>query len=181
MAAIPSWAEMSERVRLQIMPAGYLETAPLIHRTLSSNACVGCVLEGEQAYSYLGPQSLEHWGISQAEAFRAAYRNHDRAAHGTPVRVGDGTNRFAAIETGDSFDASRLLVSHVRRTIGNELGYPYYAGIPTRDLLICWAADCTREFDAFVRDRIRRDFETEAYALTPEVFVVDRDGLSVQR
>ena len=45
-----------------------------------------------------------------------------------------------------------------------------------RDFLICWNADASEEFVEFAVSKIRKDFETQPYPLSPHLFEVRTDG-----
>jgi uncharacterized protein YtpQ (UPF0354 family) len=79
-----------------------------------------------------------------------------------------------AIQTGDGYDAARLLLPAMRKLAVEQLGEPCYAALPNRDFLILWARSNPEEFQSMVRAQIRQDSESQPYPLTSTVFVVTR-------
>ena len=77
-----------------------------------------------------------------------------------------------AIQTGDGYDAARLLLPAMRKLAVEHLGEPCYAAVPNRDFLIMWSQSNPEEFQTLVRAQVRQDCQSQPYPLTSTVFVV---------
>ncbi|MBE7474551.1 MAG: hypothetical protein DPW09_38075 [Anaerolineae bacterium] len=175
-----SWAEVQEKVLLQLMPARHRQVVPLIYYPLSAEVDIGVVVDLPTAYSYVREKDLARWGVTPAQLYETALKNLEQASAGLEVQFVAGPERFMVIETKDSFDAARLLLSEIRRFVAEELGEPCLAAIPNRDFLIFWSASNSADFNQHVRAQVQRDFETQPYALTAQIFVVTVAGLMVE-
>ncbi len=87
--------------------------------------------------------------------------------------------KFMMLNTHDGYDAARLLVPEFRDFIASKLGYPFHAGIPSRDFLIMWSLDNPDKMKIGFASSIKLDFEEKAYPLTPNVLKVSKNGISV--
>jgi hypothetical protein len=78
---------------------------------------------------------FEEWGVTFYEALEAARHNLE-ASDGMLAKIGDG---FYASTTGDSYDASRLLMLDLVRTL--DLSGEIIAMVPNRDSLFITGSD----------------------------------------
>lgn len=171
--APPLWADAQARLRPQLMPTEYLQQAPatLLSFPLTDDVAIGVVVDRENTYAYVREEDPALWGVTSAEVYEIAVQNLDRASKEIPMHAGPGADRFVAIEAGDGYDAARILVPALRASIAERLGSPFLAAIPNRDFLICWAQGASPEFDAFVREKVRRGNAVQPYPLTAEVLL----------
>jgi hypothetical protein len=93
------------------------------------------------------------------------------------MQSGQGPDRFIGVQAADGYDAARILLPELCGFILSHLGEPFFAGIPNRDFLICWAADCSEQFHAFAREKIAGDYEVQSYPLTPSVIVATAEKI----
>lgn len=165
------WSEVQPRLRPQFMPAEYLEQAPaaLLSFPLNEDVAVGVVVDQENTYAYVRAEDPELWGVSRERVLELAIENLNFASADIPIHSGSGPDRFVAIEAGDGYDAVRLLVPGLRAFIAEHVGSPFFAGIPNRDFLICWAMDASQEFQEFARGKVAADNSEQPYPLTAEV------------
>ena len=75
--------------------------------------------------------------------------------------------KWVGIETKDGFDAARILIPKLREFLAGRLGNPFRFAIPNRDFLICWNTGTSTLFSDFTASKIRKDFETQPYPLSP--------------
>lgn len=174
-----SWEEVRSQVRPQLMPEAYAEQGiELVTDTLGGGVRSGYVIDTEHSYVYVRKADLEAWGISQTDLHRQAQENLGAASADMPMQFIDGPNKLLMAEMKDGFDAVRILLPELREQAIEKLGEPFFAGIPNRDFLAMWSRDGDPKFLERVQEKIRKDFSTQPYALTPTVFEVTRETLT---
>ncbi|HEX7706452.1 MAG TPA: DUF1444 family protein [Thermoanaerobaculia bacterium] len=174
------WSEVRPRLRPQFMPAEYLEQAPapLLFFPLNEDVAIGVVVDQSNTYAYVRAEDAELWGVPADAVFEMAIENLNAASADIPMHSGSDPDRFIAIEAGDGYDAARLLIPGLRAFIADHLGSPFFAGIPNRDFLICWARDASQEFQDFAREKIAADNAEQPYSLTAEVLIATSETIT---
>jgi len=174
---VPSFETASSRLRPQIIPPGYVAQAPILTFPFGDSLVVGVVLDDEQGDFYLKREDADHWGKEPADLLDIAVANLDEASRDLPLTASESDEvRFVAIGTKDGFDAARILLPKLRRAVSDLLGSPFYFGIPNRDFLICWNIDASKRFADFTKEKIRRDFDSQANPLSPSFFEANATG-----
>jgi uncharacterized protein YtpQ (UPF0354 family) len=171
-AAALDWNSARSQLRLQLLPAEYVDTVPLVYKPFAKQAVQGFVLDGADAYQYVLREDLARWDVTIDDASRVAEANLQTASNEIPVNSSSGSDKFLIIQTSDGYDAARLLLPNIRVFAAQQLGSPFYAGVPNRDFLIMWAKSASPDFQAHARSRIETDFAQEPYPLSPSTFEV---------
>ena len=101
-------------------------------------------------------------------------RSESIAAHAAP----DGQGRVSLIlfQTMDGFDASRVLLPTLHDRLREYLGSPFAAGIPNRDILLCFRND--PETVDNLRKQIATDYQNMPHQVTDKLLLVTQDGLA---
>ena len=86
----------------------------------------------------------------------------------------DGQISLILFQTGDGYDASRLLLPTLHDRLREHLGSPFAAAIPTRDLLLCFRND--DETIARVKEQVADDFRRMPHQVTDRLLLVTPDG-----
>jgi hypothetical protein len=172
-----SWADVQEKVLLQLMPVSHRQMVPLVYYPLSPEVEIGVVVDLPTAYSYVREKDLAHWGVTPEQLYEVGLRHLERTSAELAFQYVDGPEHFMIVETKDSFDAARLLLPRIRRFVIEELGEPCLAAVPNRDFLIFWSVSNSANFNQLVRAQVRHDFETQPYALTAKIFIVTTDSV----
>lgn len=125
------------------------------------------------------PNQLRSWKVPLDTVHARAMENMERLSQDTPIAITSsplGSDRFAAIEGDDGYNASRLLVRSFMQRIRNHLDTEIaIVSVPTRDLLIAWAPE--HKDKARLALTAKRFFETQAYPRSPELFVSTHQGV----
>ena len=172
------WDEARNYLMPQLMPTEILKASPveLLHEPVAGGVYLGFVIDTASSYSYVNREDQERWGIEAASLRVAAFSNlHDRS-QGIEMMAFPGENAFYIINTMDGFDAVRLLSREVREVIAEHIGYPFYAGIPNRDFLICWSKNSDAEFQSNMSLQVATDSDQRPYPLSRRVFEVESSG-----
>lgn len=175
------YAAVRLQLRPQIMPPDYAQQAPIVSFPFGRSLAVGIVINLEDSYSYLKREDALRWEKSERDLLDIAIANLDEASGKLPMQASEGEEaRWVGIETKDGFDAARILIPELREFLAARLGSPFRFGVPNRDFLICWNQSASRKFSDFTAEKLREDFETQPYALSPHVFEVTHDGAIVE-
>src|SRR5206468_6093518 len=81
-------------------------------------------------------------------------RSESMAAHAAQDE--DGKINLILFQTMDGYDASRILLPTLHERLREHLGSPFAAGIPNRDILLCFRND--DETVARLREQIADDY-----------------------
>jgi uncharacterized protein YtpQ (UPF0354 family) len=165
------WEEARGKLRLQLMRTEHTLRAPVITFPLAGEVVVAVAIDLAHAYSYVSPANLEHWKVTEELAYEQALSNLEEASAGIQIHATEAP-LLLAIQTGDGYDAARLLLPAMRNLAIEHLGEPCYAAVPNRDFLIMWSQSNPEEFQTLVRAQVRQDCESQPYPLTSTVFVV---------
>jgi hypothetical protein len=88
--------------------------------------------------------------------------------------------RLIMVDTKNSLDASRLSHPDLHRLLSGPLGSPFYAGIPNANTLVAFSAGDNSLFDHVLR-QIQRDYDTAAYPITRQPFLVTSAGVALAK
>jgi uncharacterized protein YtpQ (UPF0354 family) len=171
-AATATWDEGRPRVRVQFIRSAYASRFPVITYPFAGEIVIAVAIDRPHAYSYVSPQDLERWGVTRDSLYQEAIANLQEASAGIQLHATEAPERIMAIQTGDGYDAARLMLPAMRELAIDHLGEPYYAAIPNRDFIIMWSSSNSEEFQGLVRKQVLLDFESQPYPLTSAVFVV---------
>jgi hypothetical protein len=85
--------------------------------------------------------------------------------------------RVIIVDTDDSLASSRLLHPELHKLFSSALGSTFYGGIPCRNTLVLFSD--RKALKARVGRRLRQDYKASPYPITPQPFLVTRDGIAV--
>ncbi len=174
-----SLEDLHDQILPQIMPAEYVDTAPLplVSFALATGIRIGLVADFPQTYMYLRQADLKRWEISREDIYEIAIKNLEESSREVDIHLNEnGAKTFLAIESGDGYDAARILAPGLQEFFAKHLGETFRFGIPNRDFLICWRVDCAEEFQAQMAGKMVQDNSERPYPLSPSVFVRNSEG-----
>src|SRR5206468_11400673 len=88
----------------------------------------------------------------------------------------DGEINLILFQTMDGYDASRILLPTLHERLREHLGSPFAAGIPNRDILLCFRDD-DETLDR-LRKQIATDNRTMPHPVTDKLLLVTPDGIA---
>lgn len=171
-----AWEDAVGRLSVQLMPAEYAERMPLVTRQFADGIAVGIVVDGETTYRYVNHDDAISWKVDDAALFNRALANLAVRSKGMAFEAEPGTAPVIFVQTGDGFDAARILLPSLREDVARQLGEPFYAGIPNRDFLVMWSSRAGEEFRLRVAQLIASDCQQQSHPLSCKVLRVWRDG-----
>jgi len=153
--------------------------AAMLGQQLVDGLHVCYVLDDEQSISYVSPGLFDSWHISLDELHEVAIQNLVHLSATLPAHAAQDEDRRVSvilIQLLDGYDAARILLPGLYDHLRGHLGGPFAAGIPNRDILICF-----RDEPETV-DRIRRqivaDHRSMPHQVTDRLFLITADGIA---
>lgn len=170
--ATPPWAQARGMVRPQLAPRNYTEKIPLVHEALDEYIVSAYVIDSDAGYQYVLEDDLKKWKIGVPELRAAANENLEAASREMAMQASNGQEKFIAVQVLDGYDAARILMPGLRKFLAEQLGSPFYAALSNRDFLVVWSGQNSQAFKEFAANKARKDFQTQPYSLSPNVFRV---------
>src|SRR5690606_35857472 len=88
----------------------------------------------------------------------------------------DGTPRAVIVASGDSYDASRLMLPELYNKLSEVLGPNLLVGVPNRDFMIVLTED-DHELVENVSNQVKIDGETRPYSISGKLYRLTKDGV----
>ena len=176
-AESPSWESARPRLRPQLMPSEFLAKLPAAHRPFCEGVVQAYVVDLPASYQYVTLDNLKKWNVTLSAVDESATANLEAASKATELTALKGEQKLLLVGTGDGYDAARILLPSFRRFVIQQLGEPFNAAVPNRDLLILWGSTSPPEFQAHVREMISESFRTQPYPLTPSILRVTQERI----
>ncbi|MBS0195659.1 MAG: DUF1444 family protein [Planctomycetes bacterium] len=85
--------------------------------------------------------------------------------------------KAAIISQHDGYDAARLLLGGLYERLAPQLGGDFYVATPARDMFVALSPR-PNPFISRLRDRVMQDFRRLPYPISPDFFLVTRDGVA---
>lgn len=128
-----------------------------------------------------GPVSTEQlikWGVDADDLDHIARQNLAQCQPGLELQLFKNDDTTAALfNTGDGYDASRLLLDQLYPKLSPEMGGNFLVAIPTRDVFIAFPDRPSAFLDKLLK-RISSDFRVLPYPITSDLFLVTMDGVA---
>ena len=175
--------DVREAILPVLKPAGYVRpdgpTAHLAHRAWLADVIVCYSIHGAKTLRFISRTDLARWALDYQGLHDLAMANLQRlplpacpeAPPGPPAGV-------VMLSAGDSLDAVRLLDPRLHDAVAPLVGSPFYAGVPERDSLVLFPSGARGALER-VRGALRDHFERAPYPISPQVFIVRPDGVTV--
>ncbi len=179
------WEEVRDQILPVLKPRDYIQpdgpTRHLLTSEWLSDVVICYVIRNKKFFRFVTGWDVDRWGTTVQELHQIALDNLARLPWPTQLvgaRQNDG-GRLILVETNDNLAASRLLHPDFHKLFSGPLGSPFWAGIPDRDTLVAYSD--RRGLKQRMIRKLRKDCRTSAYSITPQPFLVTRDGIAPSR
>ena len=181
----PDARQPFEEVRPRIMPMIAPDPGDIadlgVTQPLVQGLAVAYAVDQDRSVSYVTPQRVAQWGITQEELHAAALENllkrsEELEAHAAQDE--QGSIYLILFQTMDGYDASRLLLPNLHEKLRGHLGSPFAAAIPNRDILLCFRND--EAAVAKLLPQIQADYGRMPHQLTDRLLLVTADGIAAR-
>ncbi|HLO40790.1 MAG TPA: DUF1444 family protein [Phycisphaerales bacterium] len=119
------------------------------------------------------------WKLTPEELDLIARENLDQYSPELEIQFVESKEggRAAIVCEHDGYDAARLLLSDLHSRLATRLGGDFYVATPARDMFVAMSTG-PETFLERLKDRVNQDFRRLPYPISPELFLVTRDGVA---
>ena len=180
----PDLGATFEEVKDRILPMivnGTPEDGPegIVTQVLVDGLLVAYAIDNDRTIAYIPRKRFEAWGISVDDLHKTAVDNlvlRSEAISAHAAQDEDGRVNLILFQTMDGYDASRVLLPTLHDRLKEHLGSPFAAGIPNRDILLCF-----RDDDATIArlsQQIADDYRRMPHQVTDRLLLITPDGIA---
>lgn len=154
---------------------------PVLRRTLVDKELdMLAVLDTGRTLRFISRDDLDKWdGTSEDDVFFFARENLLALAEDLQLQTladPDGTPKAVIVATGDSYDASRLVLPTLYEKLAEVIGPNLLVGVPNRDFMIILNAD-DEELVTNVAAQVKADAQQRPYPINGKLFKLTKDGV----
>jgi hypothetical protein len=173
-----------EELKERILPMILSEKDVASHRhtvmqPLIEGLHVAYAIDSDRTIAYIPESQFEAWHVTRDELHEAAIENlvtRSEAMNAHAAQDEEGRVNLILFQTMDGYDASRVLLPSLHEKLREYLGSPFAAGIPNRDILLCFRND--DDTVARLRDQIGEDHRKMPHGVTDKLLLVTADGIA---
>ncbi len=170
-----------DRIFPAILPDAFIATlgTSIVSQPLMNGVHIAYALDHDRTISYLPQSVFEDWGMELDAVHETALENLVKKSHQINAHAAkDSEDRVSLIlfQTMDGYDAARILLPTLHERLKGMLGSPFCAGIPNRDILLCFRSD--DETVERLKKQIGRDFRQQPHQITSDLFLITPDGIA---
>jgi uncharacterized protein YtpQ (UPF0354 family) len=176
------WDEARTQLLPLIKPRDYIRPdGPTRHQLITEwlpGVIICYALKVKNLFRFVTGWDVDRWETDAKTVHDLAVENLRRLPWPERLegaRQRDG-GRVIVVQTNDSMASSRLLHPELHRLFSGPLGSPFWAGIPDRDTLVVYSD--RRQLKQRIARRLRIDYRSSAYSITPRPFLVTADGIA---
>jgi hypothetical protein len=175
-----SFDELKERILPMVLPESaeggyqYVVWAPLV-----PGLRIAYAIDSDRTISYIPTAHFESWNISKDQLHETAIENlisRSQALSAHAAQDDEGDINLILFQTGDGYDASRIMLPTLHDRLREHLGSPFVAAIPTRDILLCFRND--EETVSRLREQIADDYDRMPHQVTNRLLLITADGIA---
>jgi hypothetical protein len=175
--------EVKDRILPMILTSSATEppAAGVVTQPLVEGLMIGYAIDNDRTISYIPQSRFSDWEITIEELHKTAIDNlvsRSEAISAHAAQDEQGRVNLILFQTMDGYDASRLLLPTLHDRLREHLGSPFAAGIPNRDILLCFRDD--DETVKRLRKQIADDFRRMPHQVTDQLLLITQDGIAVR-
>jgi uncharacterized protein YtpQ (UPF0354 family) len=170
------YAALADRIYPMLKPLEMLvevrerKLPMLAYREFLADLMIAYVIDEERSVAYINEEHLDRWSVSAHDLHEHSLVNLRRRTEQVKyTTVGAGEQQLFIFNSGDGYDASRLLLSEVLAEWARALPGNLVIGIPNRDFLIAFS-DANPEILRAVAMQVQADAAQREYGLTDQLF-----------
>lgn len=176
-----SFDELKDRILPMILPEKSAAHDGVVSESLVEGLRIGYAIDNDRTIAYIPQAHFNNWSISEQELHDVAIENLVRRSEQMSAHAAqdeDGKISLIIFQTMDGYDASRVLLPTLHERLREHLGSPFCAGIPNRDILLCFRND--EETVGRLRDQIQEDYKKMPHQVTDQLLLVTADGIAIR-
>jgi len=156
-----------------------LSRGTMVTQPLVSGLMVAYAVDQDRTISYIPQRIFEDWKLTVDELHEIALNNlvaKSEAINAHAAQDEEGNVNLILFQTMDGYDASRVLLPTLHDRLREYLGSPFCAGIPNRDILLCFRDD--PETVERLGQQIADDFKSMPHQVTDKLLLITPDGIA---
>jgi hypothetical protein len=151
----------------------------IVSQPLVEGLTIAYAIDQDRTIAYISRSRFEKWGVPldqlhQTAITNLAARSEQIAAHAAQDEK--GRVNLILFQTMDGYDASRILLPTLHDRLREHLGSPFAAGIPNRDILLCFRDE--PETVSRLSQQIAEDYQRMPHQVTDRLLLVTPDGIA---
>jgi uncharacterized protein YtpQ (UPF0354 family) len=176
------WEECKGYIVPVLKPRAYLQPGTPTEHLLTSewlaDVIICYAIKNKRFFRFVTGWDVNRWGTDAQTLHQLAIDNLRALPWPSRLEGARQPNggRIILVETDDSLASSRLLHPDLHRLFSGPLGSPFWAGIPDRNTLVVYSD--RRGLKQRIARRLRKDYQSSAYPISPQPFLVTRDGIA---
>jgi len=181
------YAALADRIYPMLKPLEMLvevrerKLPMLAYREFLADLMIAYVIDEERSVAYINEEHLDRWSVSAHDLHEQSLVNLRRRSEQVKyTTVGVGEQQLFIFNSGDGYDASRLLLSEVLAEWARALPGNLVIGIPNRDFLIAFS-DANPEILRAVAMQVQADAAQREYGLTDQLFTFVKGAVKEYR
>jgi hypothetical protein len=174
-----------DSVRSRIMPMvvadGRVTGNAPVTQPLVDGLAVAYGMDNDRTISYLTQDRFASWNITVDELHETALENllrRSQTINAHAAQDDDGRIYLILFQMMDGYDASRILLPNLHEKLRENLGSPFAAAIPNRDILLCFRNE-QQTLDK-LQPQIESDFGQMPHQVTDRILLVTADGIALR-
>ncbi|WP_149495705.1 hypothetical protein [Roseiconus lacunae] len=182
--AIPeNWDDAQSRLRVQLVSAKLTNLSSAVTFPFADDVHSSLVIDNDGGYAYVRQADLDRWNQTALDAIELGKRNIVISQPQLPLAIMPGDVRLVAIQTGDGYDAARILIPEIRTQIIRELTGTVdgeaFAAVPNRDFLIAWPTDLIPEIHQQLSETVAMDSRQQSHPLCERVLRITAETIEL--
>lgn len=155
----------------RIVGPGFEVPAPLVLLSAPADLRIALLVSMKDRARFVTTADLDRWQLTPDEALEQAVTNlAARSERARLARLDTAAGPLVFFRSGDGLDAARLLLPALVETLAPELGLPFVAAVPHRDVL--WCASDRPALRAALEARVRDDHARAPHAISTAILTV---------
>jgi Protein of unknown function (DUF1444) len=176
-----TFEELRPRILPMILPENADPHQLSVTQPLVDGLAIAYGIDNDRTISHVTQKRLKKWNVAIDDLHEAALENltlrsQSISAHAAQDDAGD--IELILFQTMDGYDASRLLLPDLHGKLREHLGSPFAAGIPNRDILLCFRN--SEETVGRLQPRIQSDYAQMPHQVSDKILLVTPDGIAVR-
>ncbi len=176
------WEMAAARIMPRIQPVSifeHLSEELVAHVPFVNDTVIVFVIDLPNMTVSVTTEQMLRWGKTAEDLEEVARQNLDEYAPTLEFKSleSDEGGKAILLSIQDGYDASRLLLSSLFRTLAPEFGGDFMVATPSRDMFLAIPAN-EPGFISEVSGKVEEDFNRLPYPITDRLFYVCRDGIA---
>ena len=151
----------------------------IVSQPLVEGLQIAYAIDQDRTIAYISKSRFEKWGVTLEQLHQTAIENLSARSESIAAHAAQDENgrvNLILFQTMDGYDASRVLLPTLHDRLREHLGSPFAAGIPNRDILLCFRDE--PETVSRLRQQIAEDYQRMPHQVTDRLLLVTPDGIA---